>query len=117
DMKQHHSDWVEPISTGYRGYDVYEFPPNTQGIAALEMLNILEGYDLKSLGYQTAEYLHLFLEAKKLAFADRDRYVSDPAFVHVTVEQLLSKGYAEQQRTRINAQRATAYVAAGLEND
>jgi len=117
DMKQHQSDWVEPISTNYRGYDVYEFPPNSQGIAALEMLNILEGYDLKSLGYQTAEYLHLFLEAKKLAFADRDHYISDPAFVDIPLDQLLSKAYAEQQRTRINSQRATAYFAAGLEQE
>src|SRR5205807_4355725 len=109
DMEQDHADWVEPIWTNYRGYDVYEFPPNTQGIAVLEMLNILEGYDLKSLGYQTAEYIHLFLEAKKLAFADRDRYVSDPAFVDVPVEQLLSKTYAQEQRARINPNKATPY--------
>ncbi len=117
DMEQHHSDWVEPISTSYRGFDVYEFPPNTQGIAVLEMLNILEGYDLKSLGYQTAEYIHLFLEAKKLAFADRDRYVSDPAFVHVPVEHLLSKTYAEEQRARIDSKKATPYFAPGLEKE
>jgi len=117
DMEQHHSNWVEPISTNYRGYDVFEFPPNTQGIAALEMLNILEGYDLKSLGFQTAEYIHLFLEAKKLAFADRDQYVSDPDFVDVPVEQLLSKTYAEQQRARINPKKATPYFAAGLEKE
>jgi len=117
DMEQHHSDWVAPISTNYRGYDVYEFPPNTQGIAALEMLNILEGYDLKSLGYQSAEYLHIVLEAKKLAYADRDTYVSDPAFVDVPVEQLLSKTYAGQQRARINPKRATPYYAGGLEKE
>lgn len=117
DLQQHHSDWVEAISTSYRGYDIYEFPPNSQGIAALEMLNILEGYDLKSMGYQTAEYIHLFLEAKKLAFADRDRYVSDPAFVDVPVEQLLSKSYAEQQRKRIRPDKATLHFDAGLEKD
>ena len=117
DMRQHRSDWVEPIFTNYRGYDVYEFPPNTQGIAALEMLNILEGYNLKSLGYGTAEYLHLLLEAKKLAFADRDRYVSDPAFVDVPVERLLSKAYAEEQRKRINPQKAAVSVAGGLEKE
>ncbi len=117
DMQRHHSDWVEPISTNYRGYDVYEFPPNSQGIAALEMLNIIEGYDLKSLGYQSAECLHILLEAKKLAFADRDRYVSDPDFVDVPVEQLLSKEYAEQQRARINLQKAARSVATGLERD
>lgn len=117
DLQAHHSDWVEPISTNYRGYDVYEFPPNSQGIAALEMLNILEGFDLKALGHQTADYLHLFLEAKKLAFADRDRYVSDPAFVDVPVERLLSKTYAKEQRSRIDPKKATPFFAAGLEKD
>ncbi len=117
DMRQHHSDWVEPISTSYRGYDVYEFPPNTQGITALEMLNIIEGYDLKSFGYHSGEYLHVLLEAKKLAFADRDTYVSDPAFVDVPVERLLSKSYAEEQRTRINPRKASASVTSGLEKE
>lgn len=117
DMQQHHSDWVEPITTNYRGYDVYEFPPNSQGITALEMLNIIEGFDLKSLGYQTAEYLHVLLEAKKLAFADRDRYVSDPDFVDVQVERLLSKAYAGEQRARINPEKAAANVAGGLEEE
>ena len=117
DMQQHRSDWVEPLTTNYRGYDIYEFPPNSQGIAALEMLNILEGYDLRSLGHQTAEYLHLMLEAKKLAFADRDRYVSDPAFVDVPVEHLLSKTYAEEQRARIDSKKATPYFAPGLEKE
>src|SRR5450759_1623255 len=117
DMRQHHSDWVEPISTGYRGYDVYEFPPNTQGITALEMLNIIEGYDIKSFGYHSSEYLHVLLEAKKLAFADRDTYVSDPAFVDVPVERLLSKAYAEEQRKRINPRRTSASVTSGLEKE
>lgn len=113
DMAAHHSDWVEPISTNYRGYDVYEFPPNSQGITALEMLNIIEGYDLHSLGYQTPEYLHILLEAKKLAFADRDRYVSDPTFVDIPVSQLLSKEYAAQQRQRINLTQAAQHVGPG----
>jgi len=117
DMAAHHSDWVTPISTNYRGYDIYEFPPNTQGIAALEMLNIIEGYDLKSLGYQTPEHLHVLLEAKKLAFADRDRYISDPAFVDIPLERLLSKDYAAQQRARIKLERATPYYGAGLEKE
>ncbi len=117
DMRQHHSDWVEPISTSYRGYDVYEFPPNTQGITALEMLNIIEGYDLKSFGYHSGDYLHVLLEAKKLAFADRDTCVSDPAFVDVPVERLLSKAYAEEQRKRINPRRASASVTSGLEKE
>ncbi|HZO71883.1 MAG TPA: gamma-glutamyltransferase [Ktedonobacteraceae bacterium] len=117
DMAAHHSDWVTPISTSYRGYDIYEFPPNTQGLAALEMLNIIEGYDLKSLGYQTPEYLHVLLEAKKLAFADRDRYISDPTFVDVPVARLLSKDYAAQLRERIKPDRAAAYYGAGLEKE
>ena len=117
DMERHHSDWVEPISTNYRGYDVFEFPPNTQGLTALEMLNIIEGYDLKSLGYQTPEYLHVLLEAKKLAFADRDQYISDPEFVDVPVARLISKEYAESQRDRINLQKAIPSVRGGLEKD
>src|SRR5436305_679739 len=114
DMQKHHSDWIEPISTNYRGYDVFEFPPNSQGLTALEMLNIIEGYNLKSLGYQTPEYLHILLEAKKLAFADRDQYISDPDFVDVPVERLISKDYADLQRARINLQKAAPSVAAGL---
>ena len=77
DLAAHHSEWVEPVSTNYRGYDVWELPPNTQGVAALQMLNILEAYDLKSMGFGSAEYLHLFIEAKKLAFEDRARYYVD----------------------------------------
>jgi gamma-glutamyltranspeptidase len=117
DMAAHSSDWVQPISTTYRGYDVYEFPPNSQGIAALEMLNILEGYDVHALGYQTAEYLHILLEAKKLAFADRDHYVSDPAFVDIPVEQLTSKSYAAQQRARISLTEAALHVGPGPERE
>ena len=117
DMQQHHSDWVEPISTNYRGYDVFEFPPNSQGLTSLEMLNIIEGYNVKSLGYQTPEYLHILLEAKKLAFADRDQYISDPDFVDVPVERLIRKEYADMQRSRINLQKAAPSVAAGLEKE
>jgi gamma-glutamyltranspeptidase len=113
DLAAHRSNWVEPISTTYRGYRVYEFPPNSQGLAALEMLNIVEGYDLRALGHQTPEYLHLLIEAKKLAFADRDRYISDPDFVQIPVEQLLSKEYAARQRARIDPKRAAAQVPAG----
>lgn len=117
DLQCHHSDWVEPISTTYRGYDVYEFPPNSQGITALEMLNIIEGYDVKSLGYQTAEYLHILLEAKKLAFADRDTYISDPKFVNIPVDTLLSKDYAQQLRTRINLQKAATFASLAPEQE
>ncbi len=80
DFEDHASTWVEPVSTNYRGYDVWELPPNGQGIAALEMLNVLEGFDLKSMGPTSPEYWHLFVEAKKLAFADRAKFYSDPDF-------------------------------------
>lgn len=117
DLAAHHSDWVSPISTSYRGHDIYEFPPNSQGIAALEMLNIMEGYDLQKLGYQTPEYLHILLEAKKLAFADRDRYITDPAFADIPLERLLSKKYAEEQRARIQMQRAAVSEGEGFEKE
>ncbi len=94
DMAAHRSEWVEPVSTNYRGYDVWELPPNTQGIAALQMLNILEAYDLKKLGFGSPEYLHLFVEAKKLAFEDRARYYADPEFAKIPLKGLLSKDYA-----------------------
>jgi len=78
DLADHHADWVEPLSTTYRGYQVLELPPNTQGVTALEMLNILEGFDLKALGHNTAAYLHVMVEAKKIAFADRGAWIGDP---------------------------------------
>ncbi|MGH2506751.1 MAG: gamma-glutamyltransferase family protein, partial [Ktedonobacteraceae bacterium] len=117
DFEKHRTNWVAPLSTTYRGYDVYEFPPNTQGLVALEMLNILEGYDLKSLGYQSPEYLHLLLEAKKLAFDDRDTYVSDPTFVVVPIERLISKAYAEERRAHISMERAMPHIMGELEKD
>ena len=95
DLADHRSDWVEPLSTTYRGYQVLELPPNTQGIAALEMLNILEGFDLKSLGHNTAAYLHLMVEAKRIAFADRGAWLGDsPSTPPKALEQMLSKEYA-----------------------
>jgi len=97
DMAAHQSDWVEPHSVSYRGYDVWELPPNGQGIAALQMLNILERYDLASLGFGSADYIHLFLEAKKLAFEDRARFYADPDYMDVSVDALLSKDYATQR--------------------
>ncbi len=80
DLAAHTSTWIEPISVSYRGYDVFELPPNGQGLAVLQMLNIVEGFDLKSLGHNSAGYLHLLVEAKKLAFEDRARYYADPEF-------------------------------------
>jgi gamma-glutamyltranspeptidase/glutathione hydrolase len=106
DLAAHHSEWVEPVSTNYRGYDVWELPPNTQGVAALQMLNILEGYDLESMGFGSPEYLHLFVEAKKLAFEDRARFYADPAFAKIPLQALLSKAYAAQRRALIKRDQA-----------
>jgi gamma-glutamyltranspeptidase/glutathione hydrolase len=113
DFADHRSTWVDPVSNSYRGYDLWELPPNGQGIAALEMLNVLEGYDIESMGPLSPEYLHLFIEAKKLAFADRARFYSDPDFNKLPVKELISKSYAEQQRSRINLLKAASNVEAG----
>jgi gamma-glutamyltranspeptidase/glutathione hydrolase len=109
DFAAHRSEWVDPVATNYRGYDVWELPPNTQGIAALQMLNILEAYDLKSMGFGSADYLHHFIEAKKLAFEDRARYYADPEFAKVPVQALISKGYASKRRELITSKAALAY--------
>ena len=113
DMASHHSQWVDPVSVNYRGYDVWELPPNGQGIATLEMLNILEGYDIASMGFGSADYIHLFVEAKKLAFADRAKFYADPDFNKIPVSQLISKEYAAQRRKLINPRRAARSVPAG----
>jgi gamma-glutamyltranspeptidase/glutathione hydrolase len=99
-------DWVEPISTDYRGYTVYEIPPNGQGITALIALNILEGFDLKKLSAQPERYYHTLIEATKLAYADRNRYIADPSFAKVPVAQLLAKDYAARRRALINPNKA-----------
>jgi gamma-glutamyltranspeptidase/glutathione hydrolase len=106
DFKDHSTTWVDPISTDYRGYTIYELPPNGQGITALEMLNILEGYDIGSLKHNSAEYLHLFIEAKKLAFSDRNHFITDPDFDRIPVEELISKEYAKKLRKKIDLKRA-----------
>jgi gamma-glutamyltranspeptidase/glutathione hydrolase len=106
DFADHTSTWIEPVSTNYRGYDVWELPPNGQGIAALQMLNILEAFDLKSLGHNSPEYLHLLIEAKKLAFEDRARYYADLEFAAVPVKELISKPYAARRRKLIDQDRA-----------
>lgn len=113
DFAEHTSDWIEPVSTNYRGYDVWELPPNGQGIAALEMLNILERYDVKALGHNRAPLLHLLIEAKKLAFADRAKFYADPAFAQLPVQELISKPYAQRQAARIDPTRAASDVEAG----
>jgi gamma-glutamyltranspeptidase/glutathione hydrolase len=102
DLATHHSQWVEPVSVNYRGYDVWELPPNGQGIAALQMLNILEGFDLKKMGFGSADYLHVLAETKKLVFEDRARYYADPDFATIPLERLLSKDYATQRRALID---------------
>lgn len=106
DLADHRSEWVEPVSTNYRGYDVWELPPNGQGIAALQMLNILEGYDIRSMGFGSADYIHTFIEAKKLVYEDRAQYYADPAFSDIPLEQLLSKDYAAERRALIDPKRA-----------
>jgi gamma-glutamyltranspeptidase / glutathione hydrolase len=113
DLARHHSEWVEPISTSYRGYDVWELPPNGQGIAALEILNILEGYDVASMGFGSADYIHIFTEAKKLAFEDRAKYYADPTFSATPVSQLISKKYAAERRKLIDRNVAAKVVPAG----
>ena len=113
DFADHKSEWTDPVSTNYRGYDVWELPPNGQGIAALEMLNILEGYDVKALGRNSAELIHLFVEAKKLAFANRAKFYSDPAFNKLPVEGLISKDFGNRQRQRIDMDKAATDVPAG----
>jgi gamma-glutamyltranspeptidase/glutathione hydrolase len=103
DFAAHRADWVEPLSTTYRGYTVCEFPPNTQGFVALEMLNILEGYDVRTMGHNTAEYLHVYSEAKRIAFADRAAYLADPDYVPAELVALLvSKSYADKRRAEID---------------
>ncbi|MGV3558334.1 gamma-glutamyltransferase [Larkinella arboricola] len=114
DLAAHQSTWIEPVSVNYRGYDVYELPPNGQGISVLQMLNILEGYDLKSLGHNSADYLHLLVEAKKLAFEDRARHYADPDFSKIPLTWLLSKEYAAQRRKLIDPKRAAERIDAGV---
>ncbi|MBB5875197.1 MULTISPECIES: gamma-glutamyltransferase [Xanthomonas] len=113
DLASHHGEWVEPVSTNYRGYDVWELPPNSQGIAALQMLNILEGYDFSKIPFGSAEHVHLFTEAKKLAFADRARFYADPAFQPAPLARLISKDYAAQRRALISMDRALKEVQPG----
>ncbi|MEZ5275831.1 MAG: gamma-glutamyltransferase [Opitutaceae bacterium] len=113
DFESHRSDWVQPVSVNYRGYDVFELPPNGQGIAALQMLNILEAYDLKAPGPNSPEVLHLMIEAKKLAFEDRARFYADPDFAEIPLQGLLSKAYAAERRALINPGRAARRIDAG----
>ncbi len=106
DLAGHKSEWVEPLSIDYRGYRVWELPPNGQGITALQILGILEGYDIAKLGFGSTDWIHLFVEAKKLAFEDRARFCADPAFERVPVAELLSESYAAERRKLIDGSRA-----------
>src|SRR5947209_3994500 len=113
DFEKHSATWVEPVSTNYRGYDVFELPPNGQGIATLQILNILEGFDLTKWGRNSPETLHAMIEAKKLAWADRAKYYADPDFAKTNVAQLISKQYAAERRKLIDPAHAAKTVAAG----
>jgi len=117
DLKNHKSEWIDPVSTNYRGYDIWELPPNGQGIAALQILNLLEAYDIRSMGFGSAEYIHHFVEAKKIAFADRAKYYADMDFNKVPVKYLISKEYADIRRKEIRPDKAAKRVLPGnLEN-
>ena len=113
DFEKHTSTWVEPVSTNYRGYDVFELPPNGQGIAALQMLNVLEGFDLRAMGFNSVDALHAMIEAKKLAWADRAKFYADPDFAKIPLASLISKGYAAERRKLIDPNHAAKNVAAG----
>ena len=116
DLATHTGEWVKPVSTNYRGYDVWELPPNGQGIAALQILNILEQYDIRAMGFGSVDYIHLFTEAKKLAFADRAKYYADMDFVNIPVDKLISKAYAKERATYINMARAAKSTEPGILN-
>jgi gamma-glutamyltranspeptidase/glutathione hydrolase len=117
DLAAHQSEWVEPVSVNYRGYDVWELPPNGQGMGALQMLTILEGFDIGSYGYGSAEHLHHFLEAKKLAYEDMVRFYGDPDFGDIPIEKLLSEDYAAQRRTLIDPEKAGIYEPGLMSGD
>lgn len=114
DLASHTSEWVEPVSANYWGYDVWELPPNGQGIAALQILNILERYDIEGMGFGSADYIHTFVEAKKLAFEDRAKFYADMAFTSVPVDWLVSKDYAAERQQLINPEKAAKRYDAGV---
>ncbi len=107
DFAAHRSEWVDPVAANYRGFDVWQLPPSTQGIAALQMLNILEAFDMAAIDWGSPEHLHLFVEAKKLAFEDRARFYADPDFADVPVSELISKAYADVRRERLDPRHAS----------
>ena len=113
DLASHASEWIRPVSSSYRGNDVYALPPNTQGIATLQILNLLEQHDIRPLGFGSAKYMHLLIEAKKLAFEDRARYYADPAFVATPTEELISREYALERGRLIDPERAATAIVHG----
>ena len=116
DLADHTSQWVDPVSTTYRGYRVWELPPNGQGIAVLQMLNILENFDFSKIPFGSAEHIHLFTEAKRLAYEDRAKYYSDPDFAKIPVKELISKSYAADRAKLINLQKPTAFYYPGSDS-
>ena len=114
DLKKYEPEWVDPVSSNYRGYDVWELPPNGQGIAALQILNILEQYDIANMGHNSAEYIHIFTEAKKLAYEDRAKYYADMKFTNVPVKALISKEYALERNKLINLKKAGSVYDSGI---
>ena len=117
DLKSYEPEWINPVSTNYRGFDIWELPPNGQGIAALQILNILEQYDIASMGHNSAEYIHLFTEAKKLAYEDRAKYYADMSFADVPVKELISKEYALTRNKLINPKKAASTYDSGIFED
>ena len=117
DLKNYEPEWINPVSSSYRGFDVWELPPNGQGIAALQILNILEQYDIANMGHNSAEYIHLFTEAKKLAYEDRAKYYADMSFADVPVEELISKEYALERNKLINLKKAASFYDSGIFED
>jgi gamma-glutamyltranspeptidase/glutathione hydrolase len=113
DLASHKSNWIDPVSSNYRGYDIWELPPNGQGTAALQMLNILEGYDIASMGFGSADYLHVLTESKKLAYEDRAKFYADPSFSKIPLKELLSKEYSEKRRALIDDDKAAKIYKAG----
>jgi gamma-glutamyltranspeptidase/glutathione hydrolase len=116
DLAAHRSDWVEPISTSYRGHRVWQLPPNSQGFTVLQALNLIEGFDLQSIGHGTADYYHLLVEATKLAFADRDRWLTDPDFMTIPTDQLISKA-SDRCRAQIDMHQARPVPATAIGGD
>ena len=117
DLAEFHSEWVEPVTTNYRGYDIWELPPNGQGVAALQILNILENFDVKKMGLFSSEYIHLFVEAKKLAFADRAKHYADPNFAKIPIKQLISKSYAKERAALIDPEKPALVDQSGISSN